>query len=371
MIQNNLLPSSYDYRDYRYSANVSQGLPNTVSLKEYAGVIEDQQWTNSCVGHAITTAMELLIKRAGTSKQLSRLFAYWISRSEEERRTDSGTSIRIGIRNISKFGVCDEDKWAFDPVKVNVQPDQPSFDDAASKKIFRYSSIGVGTDYDIMMMKAALAEGYPVVIGMYMTPFNVSGAHAMTIVGYDMDGFIVENSWGKSWGDNGYCNLSFEDAKKYVFETWVIEGVTGYSVSKLWTPPDTRTRVFLAPGEAFTVSNSKVNVYGARPSAVIINENGFDCVIDQNVKKVILPFIPLVSLALHQTGNVLHMYYNNRKYVSIAIDLSGIALEAKDDKYRIGWAKPGSMGVHLPWQQETSGLIVSTAGPQPLWLTYN
>lgn len=41
---------------------------------------------------------------------------------------------------------------------------------------------------------------------------NKSNGHIMTIVGYDDDNqeFIIANSWGDSWGDNGYFYMDYE-----------------------------------------------------------------------------------------------------------------------------------------------------------------
>ena len=36
------------------------------------------------------------------------------------------------------------------------------------------------------------------------------GAHIVTIVGYNKNGFIFKNSWGKDWGDAGYGYISFD-----------------------------------------------------------------------------------------------------------------------------------------------------------------
>ena len=56
---------------------------------------------------------------------------------------------------------------------------------------------------------------------------NLSGArvggHAFAIVGWDENGFIAENSWGKSWGKfgDGTFRIRFEDAAK-MHESFVI-----------------------------------------------------------------------------------------------------------------------------------------------------
>lgn len=39
---------------------------------------------------------------------------------------------------------------------------------------------------------------------------ELNEGHAVTIVGYDENGFIFKNSWGESWGDKGYGWLSFD-----------------------------------------------------------------------------------------------------------------------------------------------------------------
>ena len=47
------------------------------------------------------------------------------------------------------------------------------------------------------------------------------GGHAISIVGYDENGFIIRNSWGKAFGLNGYCQLDYSDFTKF-FELWTI-----------------------------------------------------------------------------------------------------------------------------------------------------
>ena len=50
---------------------------------------------------------------------------------------------------------------------------------------------------------------------------NIIGGHAIAIVGYNTKGFIIRNSWGKSWGEKGYTLLSYNDFD-YFYELWSI-----------------------------------------------------------------------------------------------------------------------------------------------------
>ena len=81
---------------------------------------------------------------------------------------------------------------------------------------------------DLDWMRRCLAEGHPIVFGLKLTqrffrpqmgfcatpdpndPRSAShGLHAMLLVGYNdrQSIFIVRNSWGTSWGDQGYGYL--------------------------------------------------------------------------------------------------------------------------------------------------------------------
>jgi C1A family cysteine protease len=95
--------------------------------------------------------------------------------------------------------------------------------EAANFKISSYA--GVYTN-DITAVKSLLLSNHPVMIGVYPDNsfFNATtefvwrsfsgstyGGHALTIVGYDdaRNAFKVINSWGTSWGDNGYSWIDY------------------------------------------------------------------------------------------------------------------------------------------------------------------
>lgn len=47
------------------------------------------------------------------------------------------------------------------------------------------------------------------------------GGHAISIVGYTPEGFIIRNSWGKGWGYDGYTFIKLEDFKAF-WELWTV-----------------------------------------------------------------------------------------------------------------------------------------------------
>jgi C1A family cysteine protease len=51
-------------------------------------------------------------------------------------------------------------------------------------------------------------------------PETVHGGHAIALVGYTPDHFIVRNSWGEKWGDKGYAYASLEYAKAAFTESY-------------------------------------------------------------------------------------------------------------------------------------------------------
>ena len=43
--------------------------------------------------------------------------------------------------------------------------------------------------------------------GIYSGPCTTSCDHAVTLVGYSSTYWIIQNSWDKTWGDNGFMKI--------------------------------------------------------------------------------------------------------------------------------------------------------------------
>ena len=80
--------------------------------------------------------------------------------------------------------------------------------------------------------KQALIANGPLAIGMMVYDNGTDeywirkgtqlGGHCTMLVGFDKDGFIMRNSWGTSYGNEGYITLSYSDFNKYCMECWTI-----------------------------------------------------------------------------------------------------------------------------------------------------
>lgn len=239
----NLKKDKRDLRDkvYRSQHADASTLPVTVDLRGQMSPIVDQGQLGSCTANAIASGLReyLLLKSGQSLTRLSRLFLYWHERSIEGTiNEDSGAYIRDGMKVLQTLGVSPETDYPYDVTKFTNQPTAQAEADAGAFKITEYHRVT-----DFLSMQAALAEGNPVVIGFTVyesfesaavaktgkAPLpkrgeKVLGGHAVLVVGYKKIGrtlyAIVRNSWGTSWGDQGYFYLPQTFFKKYVSDIW-------------------------------------------------------------------------------------------------------------------------------------------------------
>ena len=234
-----------DKRDYLYAPTVVK-TSNYVDLRPYCSPIEDQGRLGSCTGNAIAGAIELLMKRNNKFADISRLFIYYYERLLENTvNYDSGAYIRDGIKACYTYGAATENLWPYDISKFRNRPSIDAVNDASRRKVKLYERVA-----DFNGVINAIDNGYPGTIGfdVYSSfdsptvartgimPYpnlrkeTLLGGHAVLIVGYNKnnDTFIVRNSWGKYWGDNGYFYMPFQVIKNNTMsgDFWVIKSLS-------------------------------------------------------------------------------------------------------------------------------------------------
>lgn len=92
-------------------------------------------------------------------------------------------------------------------------------------KVDKYAMIG-----SIPVLKQAILINGPCVGGLpvkdsssedFWNGYKMEGGHAISIIGYDKEGFIIRNSWGTSYGDNGYSLIPYSDFNNF-YEIWTL-----------------------------------------------------------------------------------------------------------------------------------------------------
>jgi C1A family cysteine protease len=231
-----------DARDHLFRP-MAMRLPAAVDLRPHCPPVMDQGALGSCTAHGITGALRYAIINANRPDvHLARLQLYYDERVVEGTvASDAGAEIRDGIKVAGKTGVAHETKWPYVIGKFKQKPPAGVYRDALRFTALSYQRVAV----DTMHLKAALAGGLPVVIGVSlyasfesdvvtktgMLPMpkpheEMIGGHCMYVVGYGQKAgtFTVRNSWNTDWGDKGdlYMPEAYLGSDKYGSDYWVV-----------------------------------------------------------------------------------------------------------------------------------------------------
>ena len=226
------LPDVPDYRDRWYEPTLAP-LKSSLAPPTDPYVL-DQGMEGACTGFGLAAVVNLLHRQQGRDVTVSPRMLYEMARRHDEWRGEGyeGSSCRGAIKGWYHMGVCREQLWPYDPAK----PGDLTIDrakDARAQTIGAYYRIRK----NIVDMHAALNEAGAVyasadVHAGWMSPTRSGripyrktkeGGHAFAIVGYDAEGFYVQNSWGPDWGDNGIALWSYEDWSDNVTDAWVVQ----------------------------------------------------------------------------------------------------------------------------------------------------
>jgi C1A family cysteine protease len=224
------LPDLPDHRDHPYSTPTETltSLPSKVDLRSRCPPVYDEGQLGSNTASTIAAAIEFCLMKQKTKVFTpSRLFIYYNERVIERTvESDAGAQIRDGIKCVAIQGYCSEEAWPYDISKYAVKPPQKCYDEATKHKALKYQRIERTLD----QMNGCLASGFPFIFGFsvygsFLTPEmaqtgnahtptpeeQIIGGHAVLAVGYDdsRNWFIIRNSWGSSWGMNGYFTLPY------------------------------------------------------------------------------------------------------------------------------------------------------------------
>lgn len=231
--------------DVTYEAPKNQILPSSVDLRNDFPEIQNQGKQGACTAFSLVSVIEYFLSKTLKKKtNLSEAFAYYNARVlRNETDIDEGATFIDIIQSIRDKGVCIEELCPYDPNVYSKKPSDEAYSEAESRKITEAKNVCI----NVNDVKSALAQGFPVIIsarafdsylsnrnGVLRIPTDkeledTENYHAMVICGYiDKEGFfIVRNSWGKNFGDKGYCYLPYEYFRKpkAINQAYVVTGI--------------------------------------------------------------------------------------------------------------------------------------------------
>lgn len=203
-------------------------LPTAVDLRQQFTPIKSQGPLGACTVFALTSIFEYILKKNNKeNSDLSEHFVYYNvlkNQSKLEEYGKVGTSHYDVVKSIGTEGICLESLCEYSGNFDTSEPSAEAYEDAKARKITKAMNVRI----DLNQIKSALAEGYPVAVGLRVFDSLASstgfvqrptddelkeevGWHSMVVCGYsDKEKiFIVRNSWGIDFGDNGYCYIPY------------------------------------------------------------------------------------------------------------------------------------------------------------------
>jgi len=242
------LPCKYELRSQDYNS-----LPSSYSLKRYCPVPKSQGGFGTCVGWATAYAARTIAEavRLNMTDQtrinkeaFSPLFVYAQIKHSGDDDCQHGTRIDEALNLMKRVGAVKFESFNMlcaDNVSQQLKNIAQIYKITDFYTLFNNNELFHFTINKVKKVKKAISQNNPVIISFNSYPsFHKAGEvwngddndsyrrHALCVVGYDDHkyggAFQIMNSWGTSWGDNGFTWIKYRDFEKHVnqaFEMFV------------------------------------------------------------------------------------------------------------------------------------------------------
>jgi hypothetical protein len=250
-------PDRIDLRDWFYPPALIALPDSLVSCPLIKpAMILDQGREGACTGFALAAVVNFLRAKRKQTALVSPRMLYELARRYDEWPGEAyeGSSARGAIKAWAKHGVCLRSAWK-DGQHGMTHLSDAIIEQAMAAPGGAYYRI---RPYNVRDMHTALAEtgilyatlmvhsGWadpggskgdkpvPVTylrrgrtatlkLPVIKRSGSADGGHAVAIVGYTPQGFIIQNSWGPDWGTGGFALLPYEDFLMHATDVWVAQ----------------------------------------------------------------------------------------------------------------------------------------------------
>lgn len=194
------IKSKLDGTEKEYVGSDKFKVPEKFSYVSFLPPITDQGSSSKCVAHSLTAYMDWK-KNLGEGDNNGGQFSIDKLYSIREDKHADGMQIKEALVYLYKTGM-------------------------NGFKISGYAKVG-SAEY---LKQAIIANGpcvaaLPVYEDHMMKDFwngsSYKGGHAILVVGFNKNGFIIRNSWGRGFGNKGYIVLPYDSFNKF-YEIWTM-----------------------------------------------------------------------------------------------------------------------------------------------------
>lgn len=214
--------SPKDVRDYHLVASaMAASYPDSYAIENMPPV-KNQGRVGSCVAHAISTVIEYHSRKYGDNNaEMSVGYIYGNRRNTTH--TGEGMITRDAIANTCKYGDVTKDMFPLNSevpeiIKKFEEDLEELYDYGRPQRFSSYFRINNDNE-----AKETLMKNNPIVMamdwyddvkavnGILTTSMEKkTGGHCMVIYGWNEQGWLVQNSWGTSWGNKGNVIIPYD-----------------------------------------------------------------------------------------------------------------------------------------------------------------
>ena len=226
----NVKSSPFDKRDYEYigikNIEIKINLPNIIDYRDQLLRVRDQGNQGTCFAQSVACVKEWQERKDyGFENYFSPQFFYnnRFNKYDNKLNNDNGMYGRDVMKLMKKVGICSESSYPYGRIEDKKFISNKIYKEAKNHIIKGYARI-----YKLGILKEALYNNGPCIITFPVYNYGNTfwkgigkhlGGHAVTIVGYNEEGLILRNSWGKEWGNDGYWLYKYENWGQH-WEIW-------------------------------------------------------------------------------------------------------------------------------------------------------
>jgi len=221
------IPSPVDKRDWMLIPRAWPWEREVLERYRVPGIdkvpVFDQKNRGTCVSMAAQCLKEWQeLEERKEWEDLSPEFVYDTCKTLDGIPDEEGTYPRVAMMVLKNYGICSERLCPYQKVNNNMQLTDEMKQDALRNRISNFARV-ISKD----ALKYALLDHGPVMIGVAvyknwfgkkdgiipMPKGETDGGHAITLIGWEPDGWVFRNSWSIDWGDhgNGVLPLDYPD----------------------------------------------------------------------------------------------------------------------------------------------------------------